>query len=669
MSSSGGVPASIMTSVIIVDELIRCGVQDVVVCPGSRSAPLALAFSDAAARGEVTLHMRTDERTAAFLALGLVQAEGGPRRNRPGIPGGHHVVPVVMTSGSAVSHCAPAMVEAQMSHLPLMVLSANRPWSLWGTGANQTVDQRSAFRDTAVRTEGIDTATRRSDAWHEMHREVRAAVDRAVVAATAAGVRMQVQAAAPEDAHPANAVELPFRGPVHIDVPFDNPLVPTDDDQLHEAAQSAHRLGRPDGGSWTRFVGRAMVTSPRVLHIAGHNAPHVDALRGVPTIAEPTAAVPDVPIHPLALSLLSPDHVVVTGRPTLHRDVSKLLTRPDIPITVIADNPGDYPDVAHMAGEVATTIDLAPQSRQWVDHCRSVDQAAADAVREVILLDDLAVSSDVSEPVEDSSAEPAPSEPSTPPADGQPSAPSQPATLHRMTGLTVAAAVADSVHVGDALVVGASNPVRDLSFVGAPFDGVEMYSNRGASGIDGFLSTAIGVALSRQAAEPDSVSAPRTVALAGDLTFLHDATGLNVAASEPRPSNLLMVVANDQGGGIFEALEPGKPELRSHFERVMATHHEVDIKSICDAFGMVYRRADTAEELVTLLESHAEGMPLNDVGATRSESGDQRDHAREQYEPYEGITVIEAICDRAHRRQTVESLEGRVAVLHRRQAQ
>ena len=649
MSRSGGAPASIMTAAIIVDELIRCGVQDVVVCPGSRSAPLALAFSEAAARGEITLHMRTDERTAAFLALGLAQAAGGPRRSRPGIPGGHHVVPVVMTSGSAVAHCAPAMVEAQMSHLPLMVLSANRPWSLWGTGANQTVDQRSAFRDTAVRTEGIDTATRRSDAWHVMHREVRAAVDRAVVAATAAGVRMQVQAATPEDAHPANAVELPFRGPVHIDVPFDNPLVPTDDDQLREAAQSAYRLGRPDGGSWTRFVGRATVSSPRVLHIAGHNAPHVDALGGVPTITEPTAAAPDVPIHPLALSLLSPDHVVVTGCPTLHRDVSKLLARPDIPITVIAENPGDYPDVAHMAGEVATTIDLAPQSRQWVDHCQSVDQAAAYAVREVILLDDLAVPSEVSEPVEDS--------------------PAEPSTLHRMTGLTVAAAVADSVHVGDALVVGASNPVRDLSFVGAPFDGVEMYSNRGASGIDGFLSTAIGVALSRQAAEPDSVSAPRTVALAGDLTFLHDATGLNVAASEPRPSNLLIVVANDQGGGIFEALEPGKPELRSHFERVMATHHEVNIKSICDAFGMAYRKADTAEDLVTLLESHAEGMPLNDAGATLSGSGDQRDQADERREPYEGITVIEAVCDRAHRRQTVESLEGRVAVLYRRQAQ
>ncbi|WP_296106783.1 2-succinyl-5-enolpyruvyl-6-hydroxy-3-cyclohexene-1-carboxylic-acid synthase [uncultured Corynebacterium sp.] len=660
MSSSGVAPASIMTAVIIVDELIRCGVQDVVVCPGSRSAPLALAFSEAAARGEITLHMRTDERTAAFLALGLAQAAGGPRRNRPGIPGGHHVVPMVMTSGSAVAHCAPAMVEAQMSHLPLMVLSANRPWSLWGTGANQTVDQRSAFRDTAVRMEGIDTATRRSDAWHVMHREVRTAVDRAVVAATATGVRMQVQAAAPEDAHSANAVELPFRGPVHIDVPFDNPLVPTDDDQLHEAAQSANRLGRPDGGSWTRFVGRAKVSSPRVLHIAGHNAPHVEALRGVPTIAEPTAAVPDVPIHPLALSLLSPDHVVVTGRPTLHRDVSKLLARPDIPITVIADNPGDYPDVAHMAGEVATSIGLPPQSRPWVDHCRSVDQAAADAVREVILLDDLTVPPQVTGPVKDFSAEPATTEPA---------ATKQASPLHRMTGLTVAAAVADSVHVGDALVVGASNPVRDLSFVGAPFDGIEMYSNRGASGIDGFLSTAIGVALSRQATQPDTVSAPRTVALAGDLTFLHDATGLNVVASEPRPSNLLIVVANDQGGGIFEALEPGKPELRSHFERVMATYHEVNIKSICDAFGMTYRRADTAEELVTLLESHAEGMPLNDGGATRSSSGDQRDQADDRREPYEGITVIEAVCDRAHRRQTVESMEGRVAVLHRRQAQ
>ncbi|MEJ4112907.1 thiamine pyrophosphate-binding protein [Corynebacterium kroppenstedtii] len=659
MSSSGAVPASCMTAAIIVDELVRCGVQDVVVCPGSRSAPLALAFSEAASRGDITLHMRTDERSAAFLALGLASESGGPRRGGLGIPGGHHVVPVVMTSGSAVAHCMPAMVEAQLAHLPVMVLSANRPWSFWGTGASQTVDQREAFRDIAVRTEGIDTATRKSDAWHVMHREIRSAINRAVVAATAAGIRMHMQACAPGrvdacaqqergGAEPSAmgevgrvGVERAFRGPVHIDVPFEDPLVTDDNEQLIKAAHDAHRLGRPDGGSWTRFVNHTQVSSPRVLHIAGHGAPHHAALQGVPTIAEPTAAAPDIQIHPLALSLIAPDHVIVTGRPTLHRSVSTLLARPDIPITIIAENPDDYPDVAHMAAQVATSVTVAPQNTAWVVECQAVDEAAATALRDVILLDDLTQSD----------------------------------TAHRMTGLTVAAAVADSVHVGDALVVGASSPVRDMSFVGAPFDGIDIYSNRGASGIDGFLSTAIGVALSRQASDPDSIHAPRTVAVAGDVTFLHEATGLNVAASEPRPSNLLIVVANDQGGGIFESLEPGKPELRDHFERVMATHHEVDIRSICSAFGVTYCKAETAEELVTLLDLHAEGHLLNDADVDGEHGSYSRDddHASGSSEGAPdnrgvntGITVIEAVCDRAHRRCTAESLEGRVAIIHKR---
>ena len=115
------------------------------------------------------------------------------------------------------------------------------------------------------------------------------------------------------------------------------------------------------------------------------------------------------------------------------------------------------------------------------------------------------------------------------------------------TGLHVAAAVGDTLSVGDILVLGASNPVRDASLIGLPFDGVETYSPRGAAGIDGTVAQAIGIAVATQSREADAPRAPRTVALMGDVTFLHDATSLLVPEGEARPENLTIVVANDDG--------------------------------------------------------------------------------------------------------------------------
>src|SRR5699024_8998431 len=139
---------------------------------------------------------------------------------------------------------------------------------------------------------------------------------------------------------------------------------------------------------------------------------------------------------------------------------------------------------------------------------------------------------------------------------------------HGFTGLHVAAAVSDTLGTGDTLVLGASNPVRDASFVGLPYDGVDTYSPRGAAGIDGTVSQAVGIALATQSAHPDEPRAPRTVALIGDVTFLHDVGGLLIGPADAHPENLTIVVANDDGGGIFETLEIGAPELRASFERV-----------------------------------------------------------------------------------------------------
>ena len=192
----------------------------------------------------------------------------------------------------------------------------------------------------------------------------------------------------------------------------------------------------------------------------------------------------------------------------------------------------------------------------------------------------------------------------------------------------------DTLAVEDTLVLGSSNPVRDASLVGLPFDGVSTYSARGAAGIDGTVSQAVGIALATQALHPDELRAPRTVALVGDVTFLHDIGGLLIGSHDlpqPRPSNLTIVVANDNGGGIFEALEPGAEPLRENFEMAFGTPHDVDIAALADAYGVAYRRAETTQELVECL---VDGV--------------------DKQEP---VTVIEAVTTRATRRDLAERLK------------
>ena len=190
-----------------------------------------------------------------------------------------------------------------------------------------------------------------------------------------------------------------------------------------------------------------------------------------------------------------------------------------------------------------------------------------------------------------------------------------------LTGMHVAAAVCDTLGVGDTLVVGASNPVRDVSMVGMPFDGVSTYAARGAAGIDGTLSQAVGIALATQSLHPDEIRAPRTVALVGDLTFLHDINGLLIGPDEPRPGNLTIVVANDNGGGIFHTLEAGAESVARDFERVFGTGHDAGVEKLAEAYGAAYAHADTLPELLeTLIELEAQPNPITivEVDTTRA---------------------------------------------------
>lgn len=554
---------------LIVDELLRLGMVDAVVCPGSRSAPLARALVQAADAAKVRLHVRIDERSAAFLALGLAS------RTRK-------VTPVITTSGTAVANLVPAMVEATASGIPLLALTADRPAHYRGTGANQTIVQDRLFADASVVEFDLDGTAPVTKATAA---QIRARIDR-VVAAMASGAG-------------------------HLNVRFVEPLVP-DDDSVADIPE-----GRADGGPWTTIapttsnnVGAAAIaansatTSPantastatidisrRTLVIAGSNAPHLPELEDLPTIAEPNAYAPAHPVHPLAagtFAQIPPEQIVLVGRPTLHRGISKLLANPDIELTVVSDaeNHGfgvEFPDVTANARAVVKHVQtVGEQDPQWTKICEAASELAVKSVRET-----LTESIEAEEP---------------------------------LTGFHVAAALTDSLRTGDNVVLGASNPVRDASYTGLPFPGVNTYAGRGAAGIDGTVATAIGIALASDREHADEIRPPRTIALMGDLTFQHDSAALAIGPLEPRPENLTIVVANDAGGGIFETLEAGSPALRGSFERIFGTPQDVDFEGICQAYGVEHVRVDRLPDLLAQLhpDTDVDGIRVIEVATTRA---------------------------------------------------
>ena len=519
---------------VVVDELIRGGVRDVVLCPGSRNAPLAFALQDADRSGRIRLHVRIDERTAGYLAIGLAIAADAP-------------VCVAMTSGTAVANLGPAVVEANYARVPLIVLSANRPYELLGTGANQTMEQLGYFGTQVRDTISLGLAEDAPERMASFNATWRSATCRVLVAA--------------KGSRSANA------GPVHFDIPLREPLVP--DPEPHGAVTPQ---GRPDGKPWTytppvTFDQPLEIDlSPDTVVIAGHGAGAQPNLAQLPTVAEPTAPAPTNPLHPLALPLLRPKQVIMLGRPTLHRPVSALLADPQVPVYALTTGPR-WPDVSGNSQATGTrAVTSGTPHPAWLHRCAEMNRHAIQAVR------------------------------------GQLKA--HPLT----TGLHVAAAVADALRPGDQLVLGASNPVRDAALVGLDTHAIKVRSNRGVAGIDGTVSTAIGAALAHEG---------RTVALIGDLTFVHDSSGLLIGPTEPTPQRLTIVVSNDNGGGIFELLEQGDPRFSDVSSRIFGTPHDVDVGALCRAYHVESRQIEVAE-LNAALDEPGAGMRVLEVKADRS---------------------------------------------------
>ena len=537
-------------SAVLVDELVRGGVRHVVLCPGSRSAPLAYAMFDADAAGRLTLHVRIDERSAGFVAVGLAKATGP--------------VAVVTTSGTAVANLHPAVLEASHGGVPLVVITADRPPELRGTGANQTTQQVGFFGPATRWVHDLGTPDTRPGqvaGW-------RSTVSRALAAAT--GVRGTPP------------------GPVHLNVPLRDPLVPDDDPTFVDPLD-----GRSGGEPWVRVVaaqraapnpvlGRRTVVLVGDLPAAGGTdwgalAADLAEAEGWPLLAEPSSAAArarSVPGGSLLLTCVDwldrhrPDHVLVVGRPTLTRAAAALLSDQRTAVELVSDDQ-TWPDPGHRARRVHPLAALlhpmaqGPQDPRWQALGQHAGAAVAAAAAQLL-------------------EQPWP------------------------TGPAAAAAVWAAVPPGSTLFVGSSNSVRDLDLVGA--GAARVVANRGLAGIDGCVSTATGLALGGGAA---------TYALVGDLTFVHDANGLLVGPDEPQP-DLTVVVVNDDGGGIFTLLEPGAPERSSPFERIFGTPHGTDLESLCAATASRHLRVTDRNSLMAAVAQRPQGLTVVEVMVDRA---------------------------------------------------
>lgn len=543
-------------ALVLVDELARCGVTDAVLAPGSRSTALAMALHD---DPRLRLHVEIDERSAGFLAVGLARASGLP-------------AVVVVTSGSAVANLHPAVVEADTGRVPLLLCTADRPPELRHTGANQAIDQLGIF-GRAVRwfvelgvPEDRPTAPR---FW-------RSTLSRAV----------------------AETLGLSGPpGPVHANLAFHEPTVPATDDGRF-AAPGPYRAaltGRSDARPYTAVrraprlldddtldgLAARIATTERGLVVVGQTTAAPEPIlaladaAGWPVIAEPAsgarldnrvvASAAWLLGHPGFVRRHTPDLVLRIGRTGLSRGLAGLLG-PHVP-QLLLDPDGAWADPERAVAEllvadvVATCMALAdrlglPASSDYATSWYRADAAVRGVVHAML------------------DVEVAPSEP--------------------RTARDVAATLPD----GATLVVASSMPIRDLDLTLVPRRGLRILANRGASGIDGFVSTALGVALA---------SAGPVVALTGDLSLLHDANGLLLAPDTDRLDATFVVVDND-GGGIFsflpQAAYPGP------FERVFATPHGRDLAALARLHHLRYTPLATADALPDALRGAIAGAGL-----------------------------------------------------------
>lgn len=541
MASTSASPASEFATALLA-EFVRRGVRDLVLCPGSRSQAIALAAARFEQAGLLHLHVRVDERAAAFFALGLAREAGAP-------------VLVAATSGTAIANLHPAVLEAAHSGLPLIVLSADRPAELRGIASNQTTIQPGIFGPAVPRV-----------------------VD---VAAPHAG--QDVEALAVELVDSAVAESAPMQ----LNLQFREPL------------SGAAALPDVAPGEWSAPVRQGEVLrlepAPGTIVVAGSGAGPVaeETARalGAPLLAEVASGAHYGPNLVVAYRELLDtanfgdrvERAVVFGRPTLSREVPALVQRHGVTAIVVRSPGLDQYNPGHAVAQFADAIAVpdAPEpdwARSWVGRW----VAASRQLLEVAEASAASLTDDYRERAQF--------------ARDQLAYAKEPVTRRML-----AEAVWAATWPHDRLVLGASRLIRAVDRF-APGKRLAVHANRGLAGIDGTIATALGVAVAQQ--RVDERGAGITRVLLGDLAFQHDMGSLVAPRGEAAP-RIQVIVGDDGGGTIFDDLEvrfTADPEL---FDRVMYTPSGLDIPALAAATGWEYRRAETRSELEAALNPTA----------------------------------------------------------------
>lgn len=523
-------------AVALLQEFVGLGVRDVVLGPGSRSQALALAAAEFERLGLLRLRVRVDERVGGFLALGLAVETGRP-------------VLILTTSGTAVANLHPAVLEAHHSGVPLIVLTADRPEHLRGVGSNQTTVQPGIFAGAVRLSRDVPAPSGQPgepDAAAELAREAFAAAS----------------------------------GPVHLNIAFDEPLSAP----LTLFPDSERAPGTPDSGGQERGVGAALrirEQAPVPLELApavgtvvvagtlaGPRAEEVARELGAPLFAEVSSGAHFGPQLVTAYRELLHDdafagsvrRVVVFGHPTLSREVPALIQRDGVETIVVrgaeaeAYNPGHrvsaFVDAVAVAGEPVSRSWAGP----WVAASRTLLESPERAPD---------ISLDLGDHVLSELA----------------------AVRAPVTRRALVEAVWKATWPHDRLVLGASRLIRELDKV-ATGKRIPVHANRGLAGIDGTVSTALGIALASQDADAKGT----TRVLLGDLALLHDAGALLFGVGETKP-RIQVIVGNDGGGTIFDGLEVAR-SAGPAFDRVLLTQQEFALERLAEAYGWDYLRVE-----------------------------------------------------------------------------
>ena len=533
MGSSAATTATFCAT--LVDEWLHCGVRHAVVSPGSRSTPIALEIAN---RQEIEMHIFHDERSAAFAALGIAKASGVPAI-------------LVCSSGTAAVEFHPAVVEAHHSETPILICTADRPAELQGVGAPQTIDQQNLYGVAIRKFVNAEVANdSESHTWRHIARDL---------FATSLG---------------------DVQGPVHLNLRFREPLMGFATNLPPRSANDAvitKKVALPSSRS-LRKLNKAL-ESENGLIIAGPENYRVESIvrlaeaLGWPIIADPRSGT------------RVPNKLVVAGADAILRDedFSKRL-RPDV-VLRFGTLPASKVVNSWLSGSganqvvITTTPSLTDPDRQCSLHIvGDIDELCAGLVsvhskesirnRSLSWLDKWIAAEDSAQKAIN-------------------------AALADEPGLTepgVARAIYALVPEASHLVVSSSMPIRDVEWFGAPRNGLRVHANRGANGIDGVVSTAVGVALATR--QP-------TTLLIGDIALLHDVNGLINLAS--RKIDLRIVVIDNNGGGIFSFLPQAQTLDEAKFEKIFGTPHDANIKMLAQAHQINTHELTNISDLAEVL--------------------------------------------------------------------